>query len=136
MATKAPIESTQVARKAAARRTAAKPALLAGGNPQIAPQIATAGGDAPAQATIAAMPGWQRDVGRRLDARIVRTVPRVTHVLAGVRSIAKFAHRLPQGRANVAIGTPACASIVGWVSAKRVTQHGLALAGVGLRPSA
>jgi len=27
------------------------------------------------QATIAAMPGWKRDVGRRLDALIVRTVP-------------------------------------------------------------
>jgi len=40
-----------------------KPALLAGGNPQ----IAKAGGDAPVQAYIAAMPGWKRDVGRRLD---------------------------------------------------------------------
>jgi hypothetical protein len=27
------------------------------------------------QAYIAAMPGWKRDVGRRLDALIVRTVP-------------------------------------------------------------
>jgi hypothetical protein len=53
---------------------AAKPALLAGGNPQ----IAKADGDAPVQAYIAAMPGWKRDVGRRLDALIVRTVPDVS----------------------------------------------------------
>ena len=50
---------------------AAKPALLAGGNPQ----IAKADGDAPVEAYIAAMPGWKRDVGRRLDALIVRNVP-------------------------------------------------------------
>ena len=50
-----------------------KPVLLAGGNPQ----IAKADGDAPVQAYIAAMPGWKRDVGRRLDALIVRTVPDV-----------------------------------------------------------
>ena len=54
-------------------RKVAKPALLAGGNPQ----IAKADGDAPVQAYIAAMPGWKRDVGRRLDALIVRTVPGV-----------------------------------------------------------
>jgi hypothetical protein len=52
---------------------AEKPKLLAGGNPQ----IAKADGDAPVQAYIAAMPGWKRDVGRRLDALIVRTVPDV-----------------------------------------------------------
>ena len=51
----------------------AKPALLSGGNPQ----IAKGEGDAPVQAYIAAMPGWKRDVGRRLDALIVRTVPGV-----------------------------------------------------------
>ncbi len=50
-----------------------KPALLAGGNPQ----IAKADGDAPVQAYIAAMPGWKRDLGRRLDALIVRNVPDV-----------------------------------------------------------
>jgi hypothetical protein len=50
---------------------AAKPVLLSGGNPQIAKGY----GDAPVQAYIAAMPGWKRDVGRRLDALIVRTVP-------------------------------------------------------------
>jgi hypothetical protein len=50
-----------------------KPVLLAGGNPQ----IAKADGDAPVLAYIAAMPGWKRDVGRRLDALVVRTVPGV-----------------------------------------------------------
>jgi hypothetical protein len=54
-------------------RKVAKPALLAGGNPQ----IAKAEGDAAVQAYIAAMPGWKCDVGRRLDALIVRTVPGV-----------------------------------------------------------
>jgi hypothetical protein len=52
---------------------AVKPKLLSGGNPQIAKGY----GDAPVQAYIAAMPGWKRDVGRRLDALIVRTVPGV-----------------------------------------------------------
>ena len=47
--------------------------LLSGGNPQ----IAKGEGDAPVQAYIAAMPGWKRDVGRRLDALIERNVPRV-----------------------------------------------------------
>ena len=52
----------------------AKPVrLLSGGNPQ----IAKADGDAPVQAYIAAMPGWKRDVGRRLDALIARNVPNV-----------------------------------------------------------
>jgi hypothetical protein len=47
--------------------------LLSGGNPQ----IAKADGDAPVQAYIAAMPGWKRDVGLKLDALIVRSVPNV-----------------------------------------------------------
>lgn len=55
------------------RVAGAKPTLLAGGNPQ----IAKADGDAAVQAYIAAMPGWKRDVGHRLDTLIVRTVPRV-----------------------------------------------------------
>lgn len=53
--------------------SAGQPVLLAGGNPQ----IAKGAGDAPVQAYIAAMPGWTRDVGRRLDAIIERTVPGV-----------------------------------------------------------
>jgi hypothetical protein len=54
-------------------KAAAKPTLLSGGNPQIAKGY----GDAPVQAYIAAMPGWKSDVGRRLDALIVCTVPGV-----------------------------------------------------------
>jgi hypothetical protein len=49
------------------------PVLLSGGNPR----IAKADGDAPVQAYIEAMPGWKSDLGKRLDALIVRTVPDV-----------------------------------------------------------
>src|SRR3954464_6857800 len=62
-----------------ASRKTAKPALLSGGNPQ----IAKAYGDAPVQAYIAAMPGWKREVGRRLDALI-------THAAPGVRKAVKW----------------------------------------------
>ncbi|MBI3270536.1 MAG: DUF1801 domain-containing protein [Planctomycetes bacterium] len=72
-------KSAEVQRKAAAELLPARPTLLAGGNPQ----IAKADGDAPVQAYIAAMPGWKRDVGRRLDALLVRTVP-------GVRKAVKW----------------------------------------------
>jgi hypothetical protein len=64
-------KSKKVAGKSA--RVGAGPTLLAGGNPQ----IAKGDGDGPVQAYIAAMPGWKREVGRRLDALIVRSVPRV-----------------------------------------------------------
>ena len=47
--------------------------VLSGGNPR----IAKADGDAPVQAYIEAMPGWKRDLGKRLDALIVRNVPNV-----------------------------------------------------------
>jgi hypothetical protein len=50
-----------------------KVVLLSGGNPQ----IAKADGDAPVQAYIAAMPGWKKELGKRLDALIVQTVPNV-----------------------------------------------------------
>jgi hypothetical protein len=91
MAGKTSKKPAKVAKKGAAKRVAAKaakprkpasksqsrkvarPALLAGGNPQ----IAKAEGDAPVHAYIAAMPGWKRHVGRRLDALILRTVPAV-----------------------------------------------------------
>jgi hypothetical protein len=59
------------ARKAARPDKLQAPKLLSGGNPQIAKGY----GDAPVQAYIAAMPGWKSEVGRRLDALIVRTVP-------------------------------------------------------------
>jgi hypothetical protein len=55
------------------KRRSGKPKLLSGGNPQ----IAKAAGQAPVQAYIAAMPGWKRDVGTRLDAIIARSVPNV-----------------------------------------------------------
>ena len=45
--------------------------------------IAKADGDTPVQHYIAAMPGWKKDIGRRLDALIVRTVP-------GVRKAVKW----------------------------------------------
>lgn len=69
------------------RRTAGKPEagtapgvrLLAGGNPQ----MAKAEGDSPVQAYIAAIPGWKREIGRRLDALISQTVP-------GVRKAVKW----------------------------------------------
>ena len=57
----------------------AEPTLLSGGNPQ----IAKGEGDGPVQAYIAAMPGWKRDVGRRLDAIITGAVP-------GVRKAVKW----------------------------------------------
>lgn len=58
---------------------AAAPVLLSGGNPQ----IAKGDGDEVVQRFIAAMPGWKREVGRRLDAIIVATVP-------GVRKAVKW----------------------------------------------
>jgi hypothetical protein len=59
---------------------AAKPRLLAGGNPQ----IAKGDGDAPVRAYIEAIPaGWKRDIARRLDALVKRTVP-------GVRKAVKW----------------------------------------------
>lgn len=57
----------------AARKRAKGVVLLSGGNPQ----IPKGDGDAPVKAYIAAMPGWKRAVGKRLDALIARTVPGV-----------------------------------------------------------
>ena len=73
LARKAARKSTRKAAQPAAMSAARKPALLSGGNPQ----IVKAEGDAPVQAYIAAMPGWKRDVGRRLDALVMRSVPDV-----------------------------------------------------------
>lgn len=90
-------KSAKVAKKAAGRRVAEKAAkprktapqsrpgkdattkLLSGGNPQIAKGY----GDAPVEAYIAAMPDWKRELGRRLDKLIVRSVP-------GVRKAVKW----------------------------------------------
>jgi len=56
-----------------ASNTSKEPILLAGGNPQ----IPKGDGNAPVQAYIAAMPGWKRNIGRRLDELIMRNVPDV-----------------------------------------------------------
>ncbi len=50
-----------------------KTKLLSGGNPQIAKGY----GDAPVRAYIAAMPGWKRPIGQRLDTIITGAVPGV-----------------------------------------------------------
>ncbi|HET6405510.1 MAG TPA: DUF1801 domain-containing protein [Candidatus Thermoplasmatota archaeon] len=62
---------------------ASAPRLLSGGNPQ----IAKGDGDEPVQAYIAAMPGWKRALGERLDALIVRSVP---HARKAVRYNSPF----------------------------------------------
>jgi hypothetical protein len=61
------------AAKKIAKKKTAKPKLLSGGNPQIAKGY----GDAPVKAYIAAVPGWRKDVAKRLDAIITKTVPGV-----------------------------------------------------------
>ncbi|WP_027684407.1 DUF1801 domain-containing protein [Rhizobium leguminosarum] len=73
MAGKTSRTSARVTKETAAEAATTNPVLLSGGNPQIAKGY----GDAPVHAYIAAMPGWKRDVGRRLDALITRTVPDV-----------------------------------------------------------
>lgn len=49
-----------------------KPVLLAGGNPQ----IAKGDGAAPVRAYLAAIPGWRQGVAKRLDALIMKAVPK------------------------------------------------------------
>jgi hypothetical protein len=60
-------------KKGADKSSGSRPKLLTGGNPQ----IPKGEGDEPVQAYIAAMPGWKRSLGERLDELIVRTVPHV-----------------------------------------------------------
>jgi hypothetical protein len=55
------------------KKSAAGPVLLSGGNPQIPKGY----GNEPVQAYLEAMPGWKRDVGRRLDRLIEQVVPDV-----------------------------------------------------------
>ena len=66
-------KSTKVIKKSIVDKASGKVVLLSGGNPQ----IPKGDGDAPVQAYIAAMPGWKREIGRRLDALIVHNVPDV-----------------------------------------------------------
>ena len=49
------------------------PVLLSGGNPQISKGY----GNGPVQAYIAAMPGWKKELGRRLDRLIEQVIPGV-----------------------------------------------------------
>ena len=63
--------------KKPAKSKAAKVTLLSGGNPQ----IPKGDGNAPVRAYIAAMPGWKKKAGKRLDDLIVRTVPGVNKVV-------------------------------------------------------
>lgn len=83
VSTKKAIAPRKTAKKAASKKTGAKAAkpsasepsgkvkLLSGGNPQ----IPKGDGDAPVQAYIAAMPGWKREVGERLDALLEKHIP-------------------------------------------------------------
>lgn len=82
MATKASKRPVSTVKKAGVRKGSVKARvaqavggvkLLSGGNPQ----IARGDGDAPVQAYIAAMPGWKRQVGQRLDRLIEAAVPNV-----------------------------------------------------------
>lgn len=50
-----------------------KPKLLSGGNPQ----IPKGEGNGPVQDYLAAMPGWKREVGERLDGLIEHAIPDV-----------------------------------------------------------
>jgi hypothetical protein len=70
-AKKQPKGTVSAKKKAAGSRS--KVVLLSGGNPQ----IAKGSGDVLVQAWLAAVPGWKRDVARRVDALIARTVPNV-----------------------------------------------------------
>ena len=74
MATKS--KKKTASKKTASKKTAAKrgarPKLLAGGNPQ----IAKGDGAAPVRAYIAAIPGWKRGVGERIDRLVTRAVPK------------------------------------------------------------
>jgi hypothetical protein len=77
----ASVSRTRASSPAAKRssKPAAKTKLLSGGNPQ----IAKGDGEAPVRAYIAAMPGWKRAVGERIDACVTRAVP-------GVRKAVKW----------------------------------------------
>jgi len=79
MTQKTSARSTKPAKKPAAGRSAAKRRLLSGGNPQVPKGF----GEAPVKAYLAAMPGWKRAVGRRIDALVSSAVP-------GVRKAVKW----------------------------------------------
>src|SRR5690606_12415292 len=66
-------QRTQSATRSRKTSRGEQPALLSGGNPQ----IAKGDGDGPVRAYIAAMPEWKTLVGRRLDELIETAVPGV-----------------------------------------------------------
>ena len=69
--TRASATPKPVSKRSPAPAAKKKPKLLSGGNPQ----IAKGDGDAPVRAYIAAIPGWKRDVVRRLDEVIMQATP-------------------------------------------------------------
>ena len=69
--TRASAKPKPVSKRSPAPAAKKKPKLLSGDNPQ----IAKGDGDAPVRAYIAAIPGWKRDVVRRLDEVIMRATP-------------------------------------------------------------
>ena len=69
--TRASAKPKPVSKRAPAPAAKKKPKLLSGDNPQ----IAKGDGDAPVRAYIAAIPGWKRDVVRRLDEVIMQAAP-------------------------------------------------------------
>src|SRR5688500_5957577 len=71
--------SSKPAAKRATKAAGSRPRLLSGGNPQ----IPNGEGDAPVRAYTAAIPGWKRVIGERLDKLIARAVP-------GVRKAVKW----------------------------------------------
>jgi hypothetical protein len=73
MAVKRSKQSAKSTDEDAAKQPGQKPKLLSGDNPQ----IPKGEGDAPVQAYIEAIPGWKRDIARRLDELVVKTVPEV-----------------------------------------------------------
>ena len=80
------------------RRDETTPVLLAGGNPQ----IPKGEGDGPVQDYIAAMPGWKRAVGERLDSLVVQTVPDVhkTHTGNALSPVPQAPAHAPPERAR------------------------------------
>ena len=67
------MSTTRAAQRREARAKKSAPALLSGGNPQ----IAKGDGDEPVQRYVAAMPGWKREVGQWFDALVDARVPAV-----------------------------------------------------------
>lgn len=71
--TKAKSTKGKSSKPSPARTRAVQVKLLSGGNPQIPKGY----GDAPVKAYIAAVPGWQKDIAKRIDALVAKAVPGV-----------------------------------------------------------